>query len=64
MMLFFVQIKCSFLLLKIISLAIFFALVCRKANDDQEAEEFLDDHQIDLENDEEYLHSLQGLFID
>lgn len=45
--------------LKIISLAIFFALVCGKFNDDKEAQEFLDDHPIGLDPDEEYLHDIQ-----
>jgi hypothetical protein len=40
-------------------LAIFFAFVCRKSNDDQEVNEYLNDNQFDLENDEEYLHSIQ-----
>ena len=46
-------------LLKIICLAIFFACFCRKSNDDKEANEFLDNNQIDLDNDEEYLHSIK-----
>ncbi len=45
--------------LKVLCLAIFFAFFCRHANDDQEAKEFFDDNQINLQNDEEYLHSNQ-----
>ncbi|UJR25703.1 hypothetical protein I4U23_007054 [Adineta vaga] len=45
--------------LKIISLAILFACFCGKSNDDKEANEFLDDNQIDLDYDEEYLHSME-----
>jgi polycystin 1L2 len=41
--------------LKILSLAIFFACFCRNTNDDQEANEYLDDNQIDLDIDEDYL---------
>jgi len=46
-------------LLKIICLAIFFAFFCRNSNDDKEANELLDDNQLDLDNDEEYLHSIK-----
>jgi hypothetical protein len=42
-------------LLKIIGLSIFFAFFCRKDND-QEAHEFIDENNLDLDNDEEYLH--------
>ncbi|CAF1677263.1 unnamed protein product, partial [Adineta ricciae] len=45
--------------LKIISLAIFFACFCRKSNYDAEANELLDDTQIGLEADEEYLHAME-----
>ena len=48
-----------FFLLKILCLAIFFAFFCRKSNEDQEAKELFDEGQLDLGNDEEYLHSLQ-----
>jgi hypothetical protein len=44
-------------LLKILCLAIFFAFFCRNTEDDKEANEHLDDNQLDLDNDEEYLHS-------
>ena len=44
---------------KILGLAIFFAFFCRKSDDDQEAKEVLDDGQVDLDNDEEYLHLMQ-----
>ncbi|CAF0788844.1 unnamed protein product [Adineta steineri] len=43
--------------LKILCLAIFFAYFCRNSNDDKEANEYLDDNQVNLDNDEEYLHS-------
>ena len=46
-------------LLKIISLAIFFACFCQKSNDDKEANELLDNDQVDLDADEEYLHSMK-----
>lgn len=42
--------------LKIVALAIVFTIVCRKPNEDEEAHEFLDDHPIGLNHDEEYLH--------
>ncbi|CAF1074084.1 unnamed protein product [Adineta steineri] len=45
--------------LKIIALAMFFAFFCRKSNDDKEANAFLDDNQLDLDNDEEYLHPIK-----
>jgi len=48
-----------FVLLKIICLAILFACFCRNANEDTEANEYLDDNQVDLDNDEEYLHSIE-----
>ena len=46
-------------MLKILSMAIFFACFCRNSHDDKEANEYLDDHQLDLENNEEYLHSIK-----
>jgi hypothetical protein len=46
-------------LLKILCLAIFFAFFCRKSDDDKEANEYLDENQIDLDNDEEYIHSTE-----
>jgi polycystin 1L2 len=49
---------------KILCLAIFFAFFCRKSDDDKEAHEHLDENPIDLDNNEEYIHSNQvGLFI-
>ncbi|CAF4446123.1 unnamed protein product, partial [Adineta steineri] len=46
--------------LKIIGLAIFFAFFCQKSSyDDKEANEYLDNNQLNLDNDEEYLHSIQ-----
>ena len=44
---------------KILVLAILFAFVYGNANDDKEANEFLDDIQLDLRPDEEYLHALE-----
>lgn len=55
----FSSIRCNSLWLQIIVLAAFFAFVCRKSNDDTDDKEYLDDTQYDLENDEEYLHSVQ-----
>ena len=44
--------------IKVLSLAIFFACFCRKSHDDdQEANEHLYEEQIELNDDEEYLHS-------
>jgi hypothetical protein len=40
-------------------LAIFFACFCRNSNEDKEADEYLDDNQVDLDNDEEYFHSIE-----
>ncbi|UJR11342.1 hypothetical protein I4U23_015523 [Adineta vaga] len=45
--------------LKIISLAIFFAYFCRKSDDNKEAIELLDDDQVILNHDEEYLHTTE-----
>ncbi len=39
--------------IKIISLAIFFACFCRNTNNDEEANEYLDENEIDLEIDED-----------
>ncbi len=41
--------------LKIVALAIFFTCFCRKTDDDKEASEYLEDHQLELGDDEEYL---------
>ncbi len=50
--------------IKILCLAIFFAFFCRKSDDDKEANEHLDENPIDLDNNEEYIHSNEvGLFI-
>ena len=49
-------------LLKILCLAIFFAFVCRKSDDDKEVNEYSDDNEINLDNDEEYLHSTEVCF--
>ncbi|UJR18997.1 hypothetical protein I4U23_022127 [Adineta vaga] len=46
--------------LKIVSLAIIFACFCRESNDDKEANELLDDNDIGLEVDEEYLHTIKN----
>ena len=43
--------------MKILVLAVFFACFCRKSDDDKQAKEHLDDDPIDLDDDEEYLHS-------
>jgi hypothetical protein len=43
--------------MKVLCLAIFFAFCFRNANEDKEAKEYIDDNQIDLNHDEEYLHS-------
>ncbi|CAF4382969.1 unnamed protein product, partial [Adineta steineri] len=46
--------------LKIVCLAIFFAFFCHKSNDDKEANEYLDDDdQFDLNDNQEYLHSIK-----
>lgn len=42
--------------IKILGLAIFFAFVCRKSSGDKEANEYIDETQIDLDANEEYLH--------
>ncbi len=36
-----------------------FACFCQNSNEDKEANEYLDDNQVDLDNDEEYLHSTE-----
>jgi hypothetical protein len=41
--------------MKVLCLAIFFAFSFRNSNEDKEAKEYIDDNQIDLNNDE-YLH--------
>jgi polycystin 1L2 len=43
--------------MKVLFLAIFFAFFFQNSNDDKEAKEYIDENQIDLQNDEEYLHS-------
>ena len=43
--------------IKILALAVFFACFCRKSDDDKAAKEHLSEEQIELNNDEEYLHS-------
>jgi hypothetical protein len=53
-----------FSVLKILSLAIIFACFIRKSDNDKEAAEYLDDDIcFDLEEDEEYLHSIKVCFI-
>jgi len=49
--------------IKILCLAIFFAFICRKSNDDEEANEYLDENTLNLEKDEEYLHSTEVCFL-
>jgi heme/copper-type cytochrome/quinol oxidase subunit 2 len=43
--------------MKVLFLAIFFVFFFRNSNDDKEAKEFLYENPIELNNDEEYLHS-------
>ncbi|CAF4343075.1 unnamed protein product [Rotaria sp. Silwood2] len=44
--------------IKILSLAIFFAFFCQKStSEDEEAKEYIDENQLVLNQDEEYLHS-------
>jgi hypothetical protein len=53
-----------FSLLKILSLAIIFACFIRKSDNDKVAAEYLDDDVcFDLNDDEEYLHSIKVCFI-
>ena len=47
--------------MKIICLAIFFAFFCRK-DKDEEAKEFLDENNADLDQNEEYLHQNKSIF--
>jgi hypothetical protein len=49
--------------MKVLCLAIFFAFFFRNSNDDKEAKEFIDDNQVDLQNDEEYLHLHKVCFV-
>jgi hypothetical protein len=49
----------SILLIQPICLAIFFAFFCRKSDGDKDARKHLDDNQLHLENDEEFLHLSQ-----
>jgi len=49
--------------MKILCLSIFFAFFFRNSNDDKEAKEYIDDNRIDLNNDEEYLHSNKVCFV-
>ncbi len=49
-----------FFFLKILSLAIFFACFIQKSDNDKEAAEYLDDDtNFDLDDNEEYLHSIK-----
>jgi polycystin 1L2 len=43
--------------MKVLCLAIFFAFFFRNSNDDKEAKEYIDENSIELNDDEEYLHS-------
>jgi hypothetical protein len=43
--------------------ALFFAFFFRNSNNDKEASEYIDENQIDLEDDEDYLHSSQVCFL-
>lgn len=50
--------------LKILALSIVFICLCRKSDDDQTANEYLDENQLDLDDNEEYLHSkIEPIFI-
>ncbi|UJR21041.1 hypothetical protein I4U23_024141 [Adineta vaga] len=49
--------------LKIICVAIFLACFCRNSNDDREATEFLNNDHVDLDHDEEYLHSNEEKYL-
>ncbi|UJR16862.1 hypothetical protein I4U23_003760 [Adineta vaga] len=50
--------------IKILTLTLFFAFFCRKSNDDKEATEYLNDNEISLDQNEEYLHeNKKSLFI-
>ncbi len=44
-------------MLKILLLAVFVAFICRNSKDDKEANEYLDDNQIDLDNNKEDIYS-------
>jgi len=48
--------------MKILCLAIFFISFCPKTDDDKEANEYLDEHRIELDPDEEYLHLTKVCF--
>lgn len=48
--------------LQVIVLAIVVSFLCRNTNKDETAEEFIDDEHIELNNDEEYLHSIRVCF--
>ncbi|UJR06735.1 hypothetical protein I4U23_011024 [Adineta vaga] len=50
--------------LKIVALMIVFAFFCRKSQDDREAMEYLDENELYLDRDEEYLHDNNSLLID
>ncbi|CAF4725311.1 unnamed protein product, partial [Rotaria magnacalcarata] len=43
----------------IIILTLLFAVFIRHKNEDEQAAEFIDDDNIELNDDEEYLHSIQ-----
>lgn len=40
-------------------LAIFFSLVFRQSEDDHEVHELMNDHKIQLDDDEEYMHPVE-----
>ncbi|CAF4847179.1 unnamed protein product, partial [Rotaria sp. Silwood2] len=45
--------------IKIVCSAIFFACFLRNSNEDEETNEYIDDNRIDLNNNEDYLHSIE-----
>ncbi|CAF1234712.1 unnamed protein product [Adineta steineri] len=46
--------------IKILCVAAIFAFFCRKSNDDKEASEYIDDNEVELDGDEDYLHSVES----
>ncbi|CAF4459945.1 unnamed protein product [Rotaria sp. Silwood2] len=45
--------------IKIVCSAIFFAYFLRNSNEDEETNEYIDDNKIDLNNNEDYVHSIE-----
>ena len=50
--------------LQIVALVIVFAFFCQKSHDDQEAMEYLDENELHIERDEEYLHENSPSLVD